>query len=149
MAYKTNSKEAIKNIQDYISTLFDPSNYGKDESEFPTFEEKAHFIYQDFITCKYWGTEKEYYRGNEEKAFTDWLAGLPSVIDSADYIYNNYWKCTEILGNILNQTEKERSKYSNQDAMDLMSRLIYREIKKGVEKPLSGYQTIERGCYNG
>ena len=134
MAYKTNSKEAIKNIQDYISTLFDPSNYGKDESEFPTFEEKANFIYQDFITCKYWGTEKEYYRGNEEKAFTDWLAGLPSVIDSADYIYDYYWKCTEILGNILNQTEKERSKYSNQDAMDLMSRLIYREIKKGVAK---------------
>ena len=35
---------------------------------------------------------------------------------------------------MLNQTEKERSKYSNQDAMNLLSHLIYREIKKGVAK---------------
>ena len=40
MAYKTNSKEAIKNIRNYITTLFDPSNYGKDESEFPHLRKK-------------------------------------------------------------------------------------------------------------
>lgn len=132
MSYKTNSKETITNIRNYIYGLFDPSNYGKDESEFPTFEERTNFIYQDFIACKYWGDEVKYYRGNEEKAFTDWLAGLPSVIDSADYIYDNYWKCTDILGDILNQTKQEREQYTNQQAMDLLSRLIYREIKKGV-----------------
>lgn len=132
MSYKTNSKEASANIRKYISDLFDPSNYGRKIKEFPTFEDKAKFIHDDFIACKYWGDEVQYYRGNEEKAFTDWLAGLPSVIDSADYIYDKYWKCTDILGDILNQTKQERERFTNQQAMDLLSRLIYREIKKGV-----------------
>ena len=60
-----------------------------------------------------------------------WCQGLPSVIDTC-YYYNR--SAVEDLGDILEETEEERNRYTEQDAERLLSCLIYREIRKELRK---------------
>ena len=125
---KTNSKQAIKNIREYIERLVTPDNYGYSVEDFPTFGDKAKFIIDTF--------RYEYYtNGNYQDAFVSWLSGLPSVFDSADYYCNS---AVEILGDILEETEAEREKYGEAEAETILSRLIYRELYKEYNKYVSG-----------
>ena len=126
---KTNSKQAIKNICDYIERLITPDNYGYSIEDFPTFGDKAKFIIDTF--------RSEYYtNGNYQESFVSWLSGLPSVFDSADYYYCN--SAVEILGDILEETEAERERYGEVEAETMLSRLIYRELYKAYNKHVSG-----------
>ena len=126
---KTNSKQAINNIKTYIVNNFNGENYGIETSE--TFEEVAREIYKDFCRCE-WSDEntKRYFGFNQYKAFKYWCSGLPSIIDTC-YFYNR--SAVEDLGDILEETEAERSKYTEEEAEDLLTKLIYREIIKEVE----------------
>jgi hypothetical protein len=73
----------------------------------------------------------KYYNHIEYNAFIDWCAGLPSVIDTC-YYYNR--SAVHDVGEILEQTQNERARYTESDAEKLLTYLIYREIKKEVEK---------------
>jgi 6-pyruvoyl-tetrahydropterin synthase len=128
---KTNSKKAIENIKKYIINNFDFTNYADytNEKEPTTFEAIAKFIYNCFIA------EKRYNDGygnhSEQQLFFDWCSGLPSVIDTC-YFYNR--SAIDDLAVILEETEAEKSKYSEADAEKLLTNLIYRELKKAVQK---------------
>lgn len=127
---KTNTKKARENIKNYVIENFTPENYTDTP---PTdWHGIAKFIYDCFISEK-WNCRNDYryYNGNEWKAFLDWCAGLPSVLDTC-YFYNR--SAVEDLGNILEQTEAERSKYEESAAENLLTMLIYNEIKKELEK---------------
>ena len=125
---KTNSKKARENIRNYIVENFSPENYTDTP---PTdYHGIALFIYDTFRSEKWNGMEK-YYRGNEWKAFLDWCSGLPSVLDTC-YFYNR--SAVEDLGNILEETETERKQYEESTAENLLTMLIYNEIRKEVEK---------------
>ena len=127
---KTNSKKARENIHNYIIDNFDGANY----TDTPPTEwhEIAVFIYECFRSEK-WNCKQDfqYYRNNEWKAFLDWCSGLPSVIDTC-YFYNR--SAVEDLGNILEETEQERKQYEESAAENLLTMLIYNEIRKEVEK---------------
>ena len=125
---KTNSKKFRENLRSYIMRNVDTTNYGTDEPK--TFEEAARFILDTFKDEKF-STENErrYYRNNERVAFEDWCAGLPSALDTC-YYYNR--SAVDDLGNLLEQTESERSRYSEEEAETAITRLIYREIKAAV-----------------
>ena len=73
-------------------------------------------------------SEKRYECGTESVVFADWCAGLPSVLDTC-YYYNR--SAAKDLGNILEETETEYSRYSEADAEKLLTSLIYRELTKG------------------
>lgn len=72
-----------------------------------------------------------YYHGSEAAAFADWCAGLPSVLDTL-YFYNR--SAVDDLGAILEETEQEKTRYTEQQAEQLLTSLIYRELQKGERK---------------
>ena len=124
---KTNSKKALENIRAYIVNNFTPENYNLEQSN--DFATAAKVIYNCFIEEKSgindWG------RASESVIFADWCAGLPSIFDTC-YYYNR--SAVDDLGEILEETEEEKEKYTQTEAEKLLTALIYREIKKAVKK---------------
>lgn len=130
---KTNSKQAKENIKNYILDNFNPCDYEQyAELEGTTdYTKVCTVIYTTFRNEKWCNKEDyQYYRNNEAKAFSDWCAGLPSILDAC-YWYNR--SAMEDLGNILEETEEEKEKYNDLDACEMLTSLIYREIKKNTE----------------
>lgn len=128
---KTNSKKARENIRAYIIINFDPTNY--DLTKAPeSWPEIAAFILDTFRSEKYYSLEYMQRAGlSEQKVFTEWAAGLPSVLDTC-YFYNR--SAVDDLGAILEETESEKAKHSERDAEICLTHLIYREILEGAKK---------------
>lgn len=127
---RTNSKKAAENIRAYIVERFTPEGYTDNPpQEWP---EIAAFILNAFRSEKYWCPQDvRYYHGSEQAAFADWCAGLPSVLDTL-YFYNR--SAVDDLGAILEETEQEKARYTEQQAEQLLTSLIYRELQKGERK---------------
>lgn len=116
---RTNSKKARENIKKYIMDNYSPENYGLPETA--DFKEAAANILDVFHE------EKPATRGNEQEIFIEYCAGLPSILDTC-YYYNR--STVDDLANILEETDAEKSKYSEQDAERLLTTLIYRELTR-------------------
>lgn len=119
---RTNTKKAVDNIRAYIVNGFDGTNYGIETPE--TFEEVARIIYNTFADEYLFEYNR---RRNEQEVFVEWCAGLPSIIDTC-YYYNR--SAVVDLGDILEETEEERNRYTEAQAEETLSRLIYREVRK-------------------
>ena len=119
MALKTNSKKARENIQKYIMDNFNGENYRLKTPE--TFSETAEIIL-DIFRREY--SDKRY---SEKENFVNWAAGLPSILDTC-YYYNRY--AVDDIGEILEETETEKSRFAEMQAEELLSSLIYRELIK-------------------
>lgn len=127
---KTNSIKAIENIKKYIVDNFDCEGY-ETKKEPETFPEVARFILDCFHSEKYSRPEDyQYYKHNENAAFIDWCSGLPAVLDTC-YYYNR--SAVDDLGAILEETEEEKSKYTEDNAETLLTALIHRELRKAVK----------------
>lgn len=96
---RTNSKKAAENIRVHIMGNFTPEGYTDDQPQ--KFPEIAAFILDTFRSEKY-GCPQDvrYYHGSEAAAFADWCAGLP----------------------------QEKTRYTEQQAEQLLTSLIYREL---------------------
>ena len=127
---KTNNKKARENVRNYIIAEFTSEGYTDNPpQEFPNI---AAFILDTFRSEKYWCLQDvRYYHGSESAAFADWCAGLPSVLDTL-YFYNR--SAVDDLGAILEETEQEKTRYTEQQAEQLLTSLIYRELQKGERK---------------
>ena len=125
---KTNSKKARENVRNYIIARFTPEGYTDNPpQEFP---EIARFILAAFRNANYRLPEDfHYYRNNEFAAFADWCAGLPSVLDT--YYYCNR-SAVDDLGAVLEETEEEKARYTEEQAESTLTLLIYRELTKGA-----------------
>lgn len=124
---KTNSKKALENIRSYIVDNFTPDNYDIEPST--DFVTVANHIYNNFRVCM--ANDYQWGRVAEGVIFDDWMQGLPSIF-GADY----YLHCTALddLGVILEETETEKARFTEDDAAKLLSSLIFREIKKAVKE---------------
>ena len=120
---KSNSKKACENIRAYIMDGFTPENYTDPPPQ--TFPEIAAFILDTFRS------EKRYQNGTELELFRDWAQGLPSIIDTC-YYYNR--SAVDDLGAILEETETEKTRFTETEAEKRLTDLIYRELKKGEKK---------------
>lgn len=126
---KTNSKKARENIQQYIINNFTPENYTDEKIE--GFGNIATFIINTFRSEKYsCAADYKYYNNNEHLAFADWAAGLPSVLDTC-YYYNR--SAVEDLAVILEESAEEKSRYTEEGAENLLTMLIYNELKRGIK----------------
>ena len=95
------------------------------------FAKACTVIYAIFKSEKWCHIEDfQYYHNNESKTFSDWCSGLPSILDTC-YWYDR--SATDDLGSILEETETEKEKYSDSDACEMLTNLLYREIKKNAE----------------
>ena len=122
---KTNSKKAVENIRAYITANFTPDDYT--DQEFTTFPEIATFIIDNFRAEKFNGNMRSYYRNNEAAAFNEWCSRHPSLLDTC-YWYNR--SALDDLAGILEYTEAEKARYTEQQAEKFLTDLIYRELKK-------------------
>lgn len=119
---KTNAKKARENVRAYIMENFDGTNYDIEQPE--TFAECARIIldiFRDERPAKY------YPRMSEMQNFADWCAGLPSILDTC-YYYNR--SAVDDLGNILEETAAEKARYTEEQAEERLTALIYRELVK-------------------
>ena len=119
---RTNSKKAVENIRAYIFKYFDGTNYDLTAANF---EEAAKHIYNTFKTEKGYEIKKI----GENAAFTNWTQGLPPIIDTC-YYYNR--SAVDDLVGILEETETEKAKYTEEKAGILLTALIFREIRKAA-----------------
>lgn len=126
---KTNTRAARENIRSYIVDHYDPDGYDLPTAE--TFDEIAINIYNTFKSEKRY-PDSYYIRNNftEQEIFADWCAGLPSIIDTC-YYYNR--SAVDDLGEILEETAAEKSKYDEPVAEKMLSYLIYREITRVIK----------------
>lgn len=118
---KTNSKKARKAIRDYIrSNAADylRDNYGIDAN---TDAEISRATLDIFWAEK--AGEVRRYRSTLE-LFESWAQGLAMGQLFAYYVH----PAAPILGDILEETEEERNRYSEQAAENLLTKLIYREL---------------------
>lgn len=118
---KTNSKKAKENLKAYIMENFDYSSYEDEQNPTPTeYKEICTTIYNTMQE------EKRYNRPmNDYETFKDWAQGLPSILDTC-YYYNR--SAIGDLMEILEETEEEASKFSEREAEDRLTWLLYREI---------------------
>ena len=127
---KMNTKKARENTKQYIIDNFDATNY----TDAPPVEwhEIALFILETFRTEKYNCVEDyRYYRNCEFDAFIDWCAGLPSVLDTC-YYYNR--SAVDDLGAILEETEEEKARFTEDKAEWGLTYVIYSELIKEENK---------------
>ena len=123
---KSNSKKARENVRAYIVENFDGTDYdGGEGVNCDDFGAVARFILDVFES------EKFYQTGNRQEIFADWCAGLPSVLDTC-YYYNR--SAVDDLGAILEESESEKSKYTEQKAEKVLTYLIFSELEKGARK---------------
>lgn len=122
---KTNTKQARENIKKYIVSIYDEtvdySNCGIDTNK-KDFEDIKEVIKTIF------NLEVGHYRSRqigEYKAFFEWCQGLPSIIDTC-YYYNRSAK--DDLGNILEETEEEKARFTEEQAEERLTHLIYKEL---------------------
>lgn len=114
---KTNSRQAKENLKSYIMESWNLEA----EEQGRTWEETREAIKESFYFQAY---RSEYERRqNKQEAFKNWLSGLPRGL-------GDFFLCqaVEDLGNILNQTEAERNRYTEDKACETLSYLIYREV---------------------
>lgn len=138
---KTNSKDAKRNIRNYILAGFEPydlAEFDRLREEYEAinpkgdnFEAVAHYILQVFRSELFNGNLVRHYHGVQHFAFLDWVAGLPSVIDTC-YHYNR--SAVEDVADILEETADEANKYSEEQAEKLLDWLIYRELVSAENK---------------
>ncbi len=124
---KTNSKKARENVRNYIIAGFTPEDYTDNPPQ--EWQAIAAFILDTFRHEKYLPQDFHYYQHNELAAFTDWCAGLAGVLDTC-YYYNR--SAVDDLGAILEETEEEKARYTEEQAEKTLTTLIYRELKKGA-----------------
>lgn len=122
---KTNSKKAKENINGFIVENFTPGNEMLHNLELPNlckvilthFRSEVYSCDEDF----------KYFKNSEFEAFRYWCSGLPSVFNCDFYL----GKAKNYIAEILEETENEKNKYSENEAVKLLEKLLYCELKKG------------------
>lgn len=126
---KSNSRKAIENIRCYILRCFNPEGYEFDiqpegengEYTLGQFAYVREFIRQTVVDEKLYASVKVL----TYDVFEDWCRGLPALLDTC-YFYNR--SAVDDLAAILEETEDEKSRYNENAAEVMLTKLIWREL---------------------
>lgn len=94
------------------------------------FEIVARNVLSIFLSEKCYRDNIRFYNYSALNAFIDWCCGLPSIIDTAEYIYSG--SAIEFLSDLLEESEMERNRFDEMKAEELICKLIYRELTSVV-----------------
>lgn len=117
---KVNSKTAREGLRKYIRENYNPDGYYEYED---TTDVKK--ISANILSCFY--DEKVRFDSRKmifEDLFMEWMYGLPSILN-ADYILMS---AKDVLGGILDETEAERDRFTETQAEEMLTRLIWDEL---------------------
>lgn len=123
---KTNCKKVNDFVKAFIIAHYTPENYEIEKTD--DFKQICQNIWNIFISER--GDEIKRYK-TYQNLFIDYLQGLPSIIDT-DYYYQ--YSANDLLGELLEQTEKEKAKYTEMQSEYLFSYLIFKQITKNIDK---------------
>ena len=116
---KTNSKKAKKNLVRYcVDSSIDylTDNYGYDDVS----EATIYGIIREVYHHEIWSEPQRRY----VSSFEQWAQGLP-----CGGLFDYYLRdAVGTLGDILEETEEERNRYSEAEAEIMLTRLIKREV---------------------
>lgn len=121
---RTDSKKAKENVRNYIMKWESLEEYG--------FNHTMPFPQTAATILKIFRAEKEYRFDQlvpEYAVFQEWTQGLPSALNCCYWWFNR--SAVDDLGEILEERQEERSRYSEEEAGILLTKLIYRELIKG------------------
>jgi len=124
---KTNSKKARENVREYIrgEAEYIRDSYGLNVNTDAEIARAIQDIFRD-------ETAGDHRRNMSEAArFEDWAQGLAL---GGMFLYYYNVSAVDLLGDILQETETERSKYSEEQAEKLLTRLIYAEIDRAARE---------------
>ena len=141
---KTNSKKARENIRTYILNNIDLDDLRMQLVVEALRKNKALDVYKSslprvdvfsiaaqeidnafFLEKLHFNKDYEAGRVNRAALFRDWCAGLPGILDTC-YFYNR--SALKDVQNILEQTDSEAARYTETQAENLLTSMIYREI---------------------
>ena len=132
---KSNSKKACENVREYI---MQDADYLSECAEYDGVElnERADFLayaWRLFTEQKKHDIEQNYHNPNFG-IFLDWARGL-ALGGLFCYYYNR--SAVDDLGAILEESEEEKSRYTESEAEEMLSRLIYRELEKAAHPAMA------------
>lgn len=114
---KTNSKKAKENLKAYIITAWEYEN--------PETARPWEAVKLDIIESFYFQVYRSEYEKKQPRydAFKGWLQGLPHGL-------GDHYLCTAVddLANILDETETERNRFTEDQAEEKLTRMIYNSI---------------------
>ena len=124
---RTNSKKAMENLYSYIRE--NSEDYLQDNYSLEGLDNKKKLYSAIYETFKQeMRPECPYYRRYpEQEVFKQWAQGL-AMGGLFCYYYNR--EARTDLATILEETEEEANRYSEEKAEELLTYLIYREIRK-------------------
>lgn len=140
---KSNSKQAIERIQDYVCNHVNFDYDSVNEKHYYVMElEKRHengeninmfSVYAHALYNIMYEEVIAYSKMNRsfQDSFIYWRKGSPSCFDTGYYVNRS---AVDDLGDILEQTALQRSKYTESQAEEMLTRLIFREIYKVICK---------------
>ena len=131
---KTNSKKVIEKVRKYCVGSWNDYAEGEGLPTVESFEVPSVEILKNCINEKLCFEKekrlvflKHYYSNSFFAAFEDWCKGLPSSIDTC-YYYNR--SAIDQLGDWLEESEEEKSRYSESEAEKKITYLLFRELTK-------------------
>lgn len=133
---KTNSKEVMKAIENKIIESYEAAEeYFSYDGK--TAKTEYNEICKDILTafeiekCK---CDNRYIAGriSRQDLFIDWMSGLPTAFPVSDDIFLG--SAIDWLADILDETEEEKEKYTEDKAEIAACKLFYRELEKHAEK---------------
>lgn len=117
---KTNSKKAQKNLLNYVVSNL--SEYAADGYNLKITESNAYNIIDTMFHEEYYGYTKEH--------FINFASGL-SCGNVFDYFLHD---AVNTLGEILEETESEKSRFTETQAENLLTSMIYNNVVKSRNK---------------
>ena len=133
MALKTNSKQARTNLDRYIldwmaDEIEEANEWNERTGDPKRYDPESITSVCGYILEYFRNTAKpEILRYGERIAFEDWAQGLP-LGGLFCYYYNR--EAVDDLGDILEQSETERNKFTEREAEKCLTSLIFNECKK-------------------
>lgn len=140
---RSNSKKVIEKVRSYIIKGVDHEYFGLEAD--PDFNTACKLIlsackneetWTVFVGSRY-ADRRSGVRGcrDHERSglddFRDWAKGLSLAFNTC-YYYNV--SAVDLLADWLEESESEKAKYSESEAEEMITRLIYRELTKGAAK---------------
>lgn len=126
---KTNSKQVKEKIREYILEHFKEYYYQDNKKYIQqdlTNDDQIFLFIIETIKHEYNHEIKKNYNYLTFKVFKEYCQGLPSILDCDYYCHS----AITLLGDILEQTQEERNKYTESQAEELMTKLLYNELIK-------------------
>lgn len=119
---KTNSKKVRETVKNYIIESFHSSDFESwHETEITDYKTICNCILSAFWLEK---VQLDKRRMSEKALFFEWCQGLPNVLDCDYYLAS----AKDLLAEWLEETEEEKEKYTEEQAENLITTLLYREL---------------------